>query len=272
MSTQTSPPRPFHLGRTYGALLRVEAQAASAYRWEIALTSFAWVVPLAFLALWVGAAAGGPVEGITQTEFATYYSLLLFTTSLQVTMAVIFEFGWQVYSGQLSAQLLRPVHPLHQVVARAFAMKLYALPPMLVAVPIALWLTGGRVQGNLGDWALAIVVTLLGTASVTYLAAMSGAIAFWMTKAQGIQGLLFGVEWVIGGLVAPVALLPGILPSVAVHQPLWYANAAGPEILSGIAPHGWGLVAEATFWVVALHTAYRLLWQAAIRRYEAVGT
>ena len=264
--------RPLHLGRTYAALLKVEAQAASAYRWEIVLSAFAWIVPLAFLALWSGAAADGPVEGITRAQFATYYSLMLVTTSLQVTMAVIFEFGWQVYSGQLSAQLLRPVHPLHQVVARAFATKLYSLPPMLLVVPVSLWLTGGQVSDRPGDWALAVVVTLLGTAGLTHLAAMSGAIAFWMTKAQGIQGLLFGVEWVIGGLVAPVALLPGILPTLAVHQPLWYANAAGPEILSGIGRHGWGLVLEATLWLVVLHVAYRMIWRAAVRRYEAVGT
>ncbi len=250
----------------------MEAQAASAYRWEIVLSAFAWIVPLAFLALWSGAAADGPVGGIDRTQFATYYSLLLFTTSLQVTMAVIFDFGWQVYTGQLSAQLLRPVHPLHQVVARAFAMKLYGLPPMLLVVPVALWVTGGRVSGSPGDWALAVVVTLLGTAGVTHLAAMSGAIAFWMTKAQGIQGLLFGVEWLVGGLVAPVALLPWILPSIAVHQPLWYANAAGPEILSGIGEYGWSLVAEAALWVAALHVAYRLIWRASVRRYEAVGT
>lgn len=261
-----------HLLRTNAALLRVEAQAASAYRWEIVLSAFAWVVPLAFLALWSGAAADGPVEGITRSQFSTYYSLLLFTSSLQVTMHVIFEFGWQVYSGQLSAQLLRPVHPLHQVVARAFATKLYGLPPMLVVVPVALWLTGGQVSAGPADWALAAVVTILGTAGVTHLAALSGAIAFWMTKAQGIQGLLFGVEWVIGGLVAPVALLPGILPDIAVHQPLWYANAAGPEILSGIGRHGWGVAVEAALWVLGLHLAYRAIWRAAVRRYEAVGS
>ncbi|MEI2774733.1 MAG: ABC-2 family transporter protein [Tetrasphaera sp.] len=264
--------RTSRLARTYAALLRVEAQAASAYRWELVLSAFAWIVPLAFLALWSSAAADGPAGGITRTQFATYYCLLLFTTSLQVTMPVIFEFGWQVYSGQLSAQLLRPVHPMHQIVARAAAAKLYGLPPMLLVVPIALWLTGARVQTGPDDWLLAAIVSLLGTAALVHLAAMSAAIAFWMTKAQGVQGLLLGVEWVIGGLVAPVALLPGLLPDIAVHQPLWFANGAAPEILSGIGDRGWWLAGEALVWLVSLHAAYRLIWRAGLRRYEAVGT
>jgi ABC-2 type transport system permease protein len=93
-----------------------------------------------------------------------------------------------------------------------------------------------------------------------------------MTKAQGVQGLLVGAEWVLGGIIAPVGLLPGALPDVVRHQPLWFADGAAPEILSGIGhPGPWALV-EAALWVVCLHVAYRRLWVRALTRYEAVGT
>ena len=69
-----------------------------------------------------------------------------------------------------------------------------------------------------------------------------------------------------------MALLPGILPSLVRHQPLWYADAAGPEILSGISEPSVWLVLEAAAWVVVLHLAYRRLWRRAVKRYEAVGT
>ncbi len=107
---------------------------------------------------------------------------------------------------------------------------------------------------------------------MVYLAAMAGAIAFWMTKAQGVQGLLVGAEWVLGGIVAPVALLPGVWPDIVRHQPFWYADAAAPEILSGISAPSLWIVAEAAVWVVALHLLYRALWRRALRKYDAVGT
>jgi ABC-type uncharacterized transport system permease subunit len=256
----------------YAGLVRAELQAASAYRAQLVLQAFAWVVPLAFLALWRGASSNGPVQGITSGQFATYFCLLLVTTSLQIIMPVIFGFGHLVYTGELSALLLRPCHALHTVVARALAEKVYRLPPLLVLVPVALVLTGGSVQVDPMGWVVAVAVTLLGTVATTYLAAMAAALAFWMTKAQGVQGLLVGAEWILGGIVAPAALLPWLLPDLIRHQPLWFADAAAPEILSGISsPEPW-LVAEAALWVLVLHLGYRMLWRRALRRYEAVGT
>ena len=64
---------------------------------------------------------------------------------------------------------------------------------------------------------LCIAITILGTVGTVYLAAMSGALALWMTKSEGIQGLLVGAEWILGGIVAPVALLPGILPFIVPY-------------------------------------------------------
>jgi len=256
----------------YTGMVRAELQAASAYRAQLVLSVVAWVVPLAFLALWRSAAANGPVGGITATQFSTYFCLLLVTTNLQLIMPVIFEFGWLVYSGQMSALLVRPCLPIHQVVARAVAEKVYVLPGLVVIVPVALVLTGGSVTATSYGWLVAVLTTLLGTVAVVYLAAMAGAIAFWMTKAQGVQGLLVGAEWVLGGIVAPVALLPAPWPDIVRHQPFWYADAAAPEILSGISMPSMWIVGEAALWVVVLHLLYRRLWRRAVARYDAVGT
>jgi viologen exporter family transport system permease protein len=272
MARPAVSPGPPRIVRIYAALLRAEIAAAAAYRGQLALSVAGWVVPLAFLALWSGAAAAGPVQGITQPQVATYFCFLLVTTSLQMIMPVIFGFGSVVHSGMLSAQLLRPYHPIHDLIARPLARQVYRLPVLLVIVPIALVATGGAVQADAGGWLLAIAITILGTVGTVYLAAMSGALALWMTKSEGIQGLLVGAEWILGGIVAPVALLPGILPLIIPHQPLWYADAAGPEILAGIGDHGPTLLLEAAAWIVALHLLYRWFWRKALRRYEAVGT
>jgi ABC-2 type transport system permease protein len=256
----------------YAALIRAELVHAAAYRAQLLFGVVEWLVPLAFLALWRSAAAQGPVGGITATQFSTYFCLLLFTTNLQFAMVVIYVFGDRVYSGQLSALLVQPVHAIHQIVAMGLAAKIYQLPVLLVLVPIALVFTGGAITAGGSGWLIGVLVMLLGTVSVVYLAAMTGTVSFWMTKAQGVQGLLIGAEWVLGGIVAPVALLPGPWAEIVRHQPLWYADAAAPEFLSGISEPSWWVVLEAAVWVVGLHLAYRVLWRHGLRRYEAVGT
>ena len=256
----------------YAALVRAELSHAAAYRAQLLFGVVEWLVPLAFLALWRGAAAQGPVGGISATQFSTYFCLLLFTTNLQFAMVVIYVFGERVYSGQLSALLVQPVHAIHQIVAMGIAAKIYQVPVLLVLVPVVLALTGGAVTANAFGWLIGVLVMLLGTISMVYLAAMMGTVSFWMAKAQGVQGLLIGAEWVLGGIVAPVTLLPGVWPEILRHQPLWYADAAAPEFLSGISQPSWWVVLEAAGWVLALHLAYRLVWRRGLRRYEAVGT
>lgn len=260
------------LVRLYAGLMRAELQAASAYRAQLVLGALAWVVPLAFMALWRGASSTAPVDGISQGQFTAYFALLLLTTSLQVILPVIFMFGDLVYTGHLSALLLRPGHATHTIIARAFAQKVFGLPVLLVLVPLVLAATNAVVSVSPSTLVIAVLTCVLGVVGSTYLAAMAGALAFWMTKAHGVQGLLIGAEWILGGIIAPVALLPGPLAAVVPHQPLWFADAALPELLSGIRAASPYMVLEAAAWVVVLHFAYRLLWQRALRKYEAVGT
>lgn len=260
------------LVRLYSGLLRAELQAASAYRAQLALGALAWITPLAFMALWRGASSAAPVNGIAQGQFTAYFALLLLTTSLQLILPVIFMFGDLVYTGQLSALLLRPGHAIHTIVARSLSHKAFGVPVLLVLVPVVLVVTDAVVTVSPSRVLVAVLTCVLGIVGSTYLAAMAGALAFWMTKAQGVQGLLVGAEWVLGGLIAPVSLLPGPLAAIVPHQPLWFADAALPELLSGIREASPLMVVEAAAWVVVLHLAYRLLWRRALRTYEAVGT
>lgn len=268
-STRLGWPRTTEL---LGALVRAELQAASAYRAQLVIGLFGWVVPLAFMALWRGAAADDPVSGITVEQFTTYFSILLVTTNLSIGMPVVAGLSGQVHSGQLSAILLRPHHPILPLVARALAQKAFRLPPLLVIVPLLVVLGDGAVTDDLGPWLLAPVVAVLGLIASVYLAGIVATVAFWMTKSSGVQGLLTGLEWLVGGLVAPIALLPGVLPEILRHQPLWFAIGAPAELVAGMGDHSPWMVAEAVLWIAVLDRMFRSVWRRALARYEAVGT
>ncbi|GIG41803.1 ABC-2 family transporter protein [Cellulomonas phragmiteti] len=261
-----------HVVRSGVALLRAEVQARSAYRAQILLGSLGWVVPLAFLALWRDAAADGPVGGITAAGFTTYFAVLLAMSNLWLTGTVVFATAGRVHSGQLSAMLLRPAPPLLVPVAEGLATNVFRLPVVLVGVPVLVLLGGGAVTSDPADWLLAPAVGVVGIVAVTYVASLVACVAFWMTKAQGVMGLVIGLEWVLGGMVAPVALMPGPLPALLVHQPFWYAGGAPAEILAGIGDHGPTVLLEALAWVLVLHLLLRVVWRRGLRRYEAVGS
>ena len=263
---------PARLASLYGALLRAELQAASAYRAQLVIGALAWVVPVAFMALWRGAASGGEVAGISTGQFTTYYAVLLLTTSLQISRELSFGISPLVWSGELAALLLRPHHATHVLVARGVARAAYVLPPLLVVVPLLVVGLDGRLTREVDQWLLAAALVPLGFLAEIYLALMMGALALWITRSDALSGLLFGFEWVLGGLVAPVALLPGVLPDLLRHQPLWFAIGAPAEAVSGISRLEPWVLAEAAGWVLLLHLAFARMWRAGLRRFEAVGT
>jgi ABC-2 type transport system permease protein len=263
---------PRRLARVYGALLRGELQAASAYRAQLVLGAMSWVVPVAFMALWRGAAGAGDVAGVSAAQFTTYYAVLMLTTSLQLSRQLSFGVEPLVHSGELSALLLRPSHAVHPLVARGLAQLVYTLPPLLVVVPVATWALGGAVTEDTDQWLLATALVPLGFVAEVYLGLMMGALALWFTRSAALSGLLFGAEWLIGGLVAPVALLPAPWSEVLRHQPLWYAIGAPAEAISGISRLGPWLPLEALAWAVTLNLCFRAMWRRGLLRYEAVGT
>jgi ABC-2 type transport system permease protein len=268
-SSWTGPRR---LVRVYGGLLRSELQAASSYRAQLVLGALAWVVPVAFMALWRGAAAGGDVAGITGPQFTTYFAVVMLTTSVQLSQILSFEVEPLVYSGELSALLLRPHHPLHVLVARGLAQLTYKLTPLLLVVPALVVFLDGSVSRDVGQWFLAAGLAPFGFLAVVYLGMMMGSLALWVTRSAALSGLLFGAEWLIGGLVAPIALMPGPLPDLLRHQPLWFAIGAPAEAVSGISRLSPWMLVEALAWVVVLHVAFARMWRRGVRRYEAVGT
>jgi ABC-2 type transport system permease protein len=267
--TWTGPRR---LARVYAGLLRAEVQAASTYRSQLVLGALGWVVPVAFMALWRGAASGGAVDGIDAGQFTTYFAVILLTTSLQLSRNLSFGIEPLVWSGQLSALLLRPHHPVHALVARGLAELTYKLSPLVVVVPLLVVGLGGVTTSDVGQWLLAALLVPLGFVCEVYLALIMGSLALWITRSSAVTGLLFGFEWVLGGLVAPVVLLPGVLPEVLRHQPLWFALGAPAEAISGISVLTPWVLAEAAAWALLLHLAFARLWRAGTRRYEAVGT
>jgi ABC-2 type transport system permease protein len=125
-----------------------------------------------------------------------------------------------------------------------------------------------------GRWALVALAVILAAAMRFFISFTTGLLAFWTTRATAIMELHAGVSMFLAGRVAPLALLPPAVATVA--QVLWfpYMLAFPVDLLTGAAPTGAALMrgfAGQLIWLAIWITAYRLAWHRGLRRYGAVG-
>ena len=106
----------------YVARGRTQIQSQLQYR---AATYF-WMIgmlaePIVYLVVWTTIAEqqGGSINGITTGQFAAYYIVWTLVRNMNIVFTP-FGWEWRIREGELSAALLRPLHPLHDDIA-AFA-------------------------------------------------------------------------------------------------------------------------------------------------------
>lgn len=263
---------PRRVAQVYGGFIRSELQAASAYRGQLVVGVFGWVVPLAMMALWSYVGGEEGVGEVSAAQIKAYFLIVLIASSSQIGEDLVFGMSDMVYTGRLSARLLQPVHPMHAVLARTIAEKAYYLPVVVLVVIGFAQVLDTAFSADPTTWLLALGVLVLGIVAMAYVAACVASLAFWLTKAYGVQSLFFGAEWIVGGLVAPVAFLPEPWSEVLRHQPFWFASGGPAELVSGIHDGGPGMLVEAGCWVLGLHLVFAVVWRRGVRSFEAVGT
>jgi len=98
-------------------------------------------------------------------------------------------------------------------------------------------------------------------------------LAFWATRADALLALQDALIFLLAGVVAPVALLPGALQTIAHMLPFYYMVGFPVEVLTGqIATENvlTGFIIQAAWLIVAV-LLYRVVWRSGLKRYSAIG-
>src|SRR5215831_18823127 len=74
--------------------------------------------PVIYLVVWstIARTNGGSVGGYTPGEFAAYYIVWTLVRNMNIVFTP-YGWEWRIREGRLSAQLLRPLHPIHYDIA-----------------------------------------------------------------------------------------------------------------------------------------------------------
>jgi ABC-2 type transport system permease protein len=230
--------------------------------------------PVIYLVVWttVARARGGQAGAYSADDFVAYYIVLVLVKHV-VFATTLSSFGERVQSGALSAQLLRPINPIHSAIAENIGYKLVA------AIPLALMFLGlviaFRPQVRLVPWALAAALPALLLAFVLkFLVAWTLSLtAFWVTRMSALDQVYFGALLFFSGQFVPLAVYPPAVRGITYLLPFRWVIAFPLELLLGRLTPGQALsgFAAQAIWLVIVLSLLPLVWRAGLRRYAAVG-
>jgi ABC-2 type transport system permease protein len=262
-------------GRLYGTLMRTAVINGFQYRLSNAMFMIGMVAePVVYLVVWqtIARSQGGSVGGYTAGTFAAYYIVWTLVRGMNI---VYTPFGWEerIREGQLSAHLVRPIHPIHYDIGSFAGWKV---------VVIALWLPIAAALSLLFrptlDPSIAQVATFAVAIWGAYLIRslflwVLGMICFWTTKVTAIFEAYFAAELLLSGRLLPVTLMPRRVQQIADWLP--FESCFGFPITALVGPvTGRELtigLARQAIWVAVGVCLVAAVWRRAVRRYSAVS-
>jgi ABC-2 type transport system permease protein len=243
---------------------------AATYFWMIGMLA----EPIIYLVVWTRIADehGGSINGVTAGEFAAYYIVWTLVRNMNI---VFTPFGWEerLREGELSAALLRPLHPLHDDLA-AFAGWKPVVILMWLPVAAALWLAFDPV---LDPTLLELVVFFFAIWGAYLIRTMFmstlGMITFWTTRVSAIFEIFIAAELLLSGRLVPMEVMPDWVQDIADFLPFQWSFYFPIESLVGdlSARELLGGLAMQAFWFAVLTGMTLFVWRFAVRRYSAVG-
>ena len=243
------------------------------YRSFFFVLAFGWMIPpLIYLFVWSTAAGEQTIGGLTRGEFVAYYLALILVNQLTYAQTN-WTVGDLIRVGSINTLLLRPLSPIYhtlsaeaagKVVYMIFVLPVAALLAMLLRPELAL--TWQNTLAFIPALALAWALRFLWGYWLALL-------AFWAARADGLLALQDSLVFLLGGQVAPIILLPGLMQAAAVILPFRYMVGFPVEVLTGQLQGAdlWLGFAFQTGWLLAAVILFATLWRLGVKHYEAVG-
>ena len=215
---------------------------------------------------------GGSVNGITAGEFAAYYIVWTLIRNMNIVFGAPF-WEWRIREGQLSGQLLRPMHILHFDLAY-FAGWKFVVVGLWVPIAIGLSLV---FKPDLHPTALEIVVFIFAIWGAYLIRSMFqgviGMLNFWTTRGAAVFDRYMATEMLLSGRLVPLQLMPEWVQSLANFLPFKWTFGFPIEVLVGhMSPASLMLgLGVQVLWIGIGYVLFKFAWTAAIKRFSAVG-
>jgi ABC-2 type transport system permease protein len=264
--------------KKYWHVINVGIQNTLVYRMNFLFRSTFSLIPLfATISLWRAVYSGnaGELAGYTLAEMISYYLVLTVVDSLTAVAEDDWQIAADIKDGNISQFLLKPIDYL------TYRLCLYSAGRMVFTacafVPVTLFILGQREYFRLPPdavtwlwFGVSLVLTALLQFFISYTMAL---LAFWVLEVSTFIFILFAFEYIAGGHLFPIDILPPLVQKVLLFTPFPYQLFFPVNVylgrITGAALY-YGLLIQLG-WVLASYALARFVWNRGIRKYSAVG-
>jgi ABC-2 type transport system permease protein len=239
--------------------------------------AFSLIPLLATIYLWRTIYRGqtGTVAGYSLAGMISYYLMV----TIVDTLTAVTEDDWQIAAdikdGNISQFLLKPINYLAYRLCLFFSGRLIFTAVSLVPVGIFMlcwrhYFVGPEDGTALGCFLLSTFLTGLLQFFMSFTMAL---LAFWLLEISTLIFMVFAFEYIAGGHLFPLNILPPVLARVLNYTPFPYQLYFPVGIYLGqvTGPALWRGLLIQSGWVLFFFVLARVVWSRGIRKYSAVG-
>jgi ABC-2 type transport system permease protein len=263
----------------YLHVISIGIQKTLVYRVNFLFRACFGLIPLvATLSLWRAVYAGKPDSTVAAYSLGQMISYYLVVTIVDALTAVTDD-DWQIAAdireGTISQFLLKPVDYL------GFRLSLFLSGRIIYTVtafvPVTLFIVWQRSFFVLPadgmtccGFAISVVLTGLLQFLISFTMAM---LAFWVLEVSTFIFILFAFEYLAGGHLFPLDILPPTVAHVLSFTPFPYQMFFPVSIYLGrTTGHAlWQGLAIQALWVGLAYALARVVWRRGMRKYAAYG-
>lgn len=264
----------------YWHVINIGIQNTLVYRANFFFRAVFGLVPLAAtIFLWRAVYAskgGGPeVAGYTLSHMVSYYLVVTIVTALTAVAEDDWQIAADIKDGNISQFLVKPIDYLtYRLCLFGAGRLIYTAAAFVPVTAFILVLRQDFVLPADGITLTVFVLSLVLTALLQFFISYTMALlAFWVLDVSTFIFILFAFEYIAGGYLFPLDILPPALSQALFLTPFPYQMFFPVSVYLGQvkgAALGQGLVIQAA-WVIASYALARFVWSRGIRQYAAVG-
>jgi ABC-2 type transport system permease protein len=266
--------------KKYWHVLNIGLQNTLVYRINFLFRSLFALVPLlASISLWRtiygGPAAAAELAGYSLAKMISYYILAMIIDALTAVTDDDWQVAGEIREGQISQFLLKPIDYLvYRLCLFGAGRLVYSLAAFLPITVVILVLHEDFYLPK-GLWTLplflgSLILTGLLQFFISYTVAL---LAFWVLEVSTWILMLFALEFVAGGHLFPLDMLPPIFQQVLSFTPFPYEIFFPASIyLEQLSPTAlWTGLLLQIVWVLVTYQLARWVWRRGLKKYSAVG-
>jgi ABC-2 type transport system permease protein len=259
----------------YRQLMKIGVMAEIQYRVSTYFYMIGMITePVIYLVVWstIARSHGGSVGGYTAGQFVAYYIVWTLVRNVNI---VFTPYGWEdrIRTGQFSAMLLRPMHPIHWDLAFFAGTRIMSV---IMWLPLAAILVIAFRPTISPTWTQVLVFffAIWGAYLIrSFNQWMLGLVTFWTTRVGAVFQLYITAETLLSGRLVPLSLMPHWVQVLADFLPFqWTFQFPILALIGKLTTRQLflGLAAQLG-WILGGIFLLQLVWAACLRKYSAVG-